>query len=214
MYKSKYYLKKEINILMLRLYDIKKAFQLFKELSSKDNYELFCKKFPYIMHIILQSLKEKSLIELSKIICDEDKKSISINDILKIYNTNKEFFKEKNYYYVKEWGTNKRKRIYTDNGDIKNKIEKLENDLKQYNNIKTFLKKYRNKKLAHNDKKYGFDKRNKYSKEKVTYYDVDRFIDILIEDVNNISSCIFGVTYVFTYDEIDEVNYIKDLLKK
>ena len=68
--------------------------------------------------------------------------------------------------------------------------------------------------MAHNDKKYGFDKRNKYSKEKVTYYDVDRFIDILIEDVNNISSCIFGVTYVFTYDEIDEVNYIKDLLKK
>ena len=82
MYKSKYYLKKEINILMLRLYDIKKAFQLFKELSSKDNYELFCKKFPYIMHIILQSLKEKSLIELSKIICDEDKKSISIKLLL------------------------------------------------------------------------------------------------------------------------------------
>lgn len=213
MYKSKYYLKKEINILMLRLYDIKKAFQLFKELSSKDSYELFCKKFPYIMHIILQSLKEKSLIELSKIICDEDKKSISVNDILKIYHTNKELFKEKNYYYVKEWGTNKRKRIYTNNGDIKNKIDNLENDLKQYNNIKTFLKKYRNKKLAHNDKKYGFDKRNKYSKEKVFYDDVDRFIDILIEDVNNISSCIFGVTYVFTYDEIDEVNYIKELLK-
>lgn len=159
MYKSKYYLKKEINILMYRLYDIKKSFQLFKLISSKENHEVFCKNFPYMMHTILQALKEKSLIELSKIICDDDKKSISINDILKMYDTNKDFFKERKYYYVKEWDTGKRKRIYFDKNDIKNNIEILKSDLNQNNNIKIFLKKYRNKKLAHNDKKYGFDKR-------------------------------------------------------
>lgn len=74
-----------------------------------------------------------------------------------MYNTNKDFLKEKKYYYVKEWGTNKRKRIYFNNNDINIKIAKLKNDLNQNNNIKVFLKQYRNKKLAHNDKKYGFE---------------------------------------------------------
>lgn len=58
---------------------------------------------------------------------------------------------------MKEWGTNKRKRIYFNNNDINIKIAKLKNDLNQNNNIKVFLKQYRNKKLAHNDKKYGFE---------------------------------------------------------
>lgn len=77
-YNSKYYLKKEIDIIMTDLYEINKAFELFKDISSGENYKYICKSIPHSIKIILDCLLEKVLLGLAKLLCDKFKNSITI----------------------------------------------------------------------------------------------------------------------------------------
>ena len=55
-YKSRYYLKKEFEVIMNNLWQIDKRYKLYKCLKSGVCYEVICLKIPYIMRVILDSL--------------------------------------------------------------------------------------------------------------------------------------------------------------
>lgn len=212
-YKSKYYLKKEIDIIMICLHKINRSFKLFKELSSGDNYKYICSSIPHSMEIILDTLFESVLLELSKLLCDKDKKSITILDIISLYKTDKQYFKEKKYYYAIDINTGQKVRRNFNNVDVQKNINKLENDIKNNQMVIKYLGKRRNKSLAHNDKKFQY-KKMKYSNKKILYSDIESLIRVLIEDINMISSNIFGVTYAFINNEKEEIEYLCNLIKQ
>lgn len=216
-YSSKYHIEKEIDIIMNRLNIAKQNLQLFKELKSEKNVNTICSQFPHTFSIILNSLQEKALLELTKLVVDFEKidtTSITIYDLYNHYQKNKDIFKVKKYYMVKDIDTEKRHRFYFDTKDIDISMKKLMYDLQANIKISKYLKRRRHKSIAHNDKKLSFDTKNKYSKDKITYQELGNFINLLIEDVNEISSCIFGKQYAFIYSEIDEINYLRDVLIK
>lgn len=95
-YSSKYHIEKEIDIIMNRLNIAKQNLQLFKELKSEKNVNTICSQFSYMFTIILNSLQEKSLLELAKLVVDYDNDSITINDLYNHYKKNKEIFRQKN----------------------------------------------------------------------------------------------------------------------
>lgn len=212
-YKSKYYLKKEINIIMMNLYEINSAFKLFKDISSRENYEYICNSIPYCMKIILNALFEKVLMGLSKLLCDKDNNSITVLDIIELYKTNKEYFKEKKYYYITNIDTGKKIRKKFDNKNVQNDINKLEQDIRDNKCVIQYLSKRRNKSLAHNDKKYQYDRKNKYSNKKILYSDIENLIDILIKDINRISMNIFGISYAIQNNEKNEIEYLCEIIK-
>ena len=213
-YKSKYYLKKEIDIIMKNLYEINCAFGLFKDLSSGKNHEYICKSIPYSMKIILDTLFEKVLLELSKLLCDDDKKSITILDIVKLYKTDKQYFKEKKYYYAIDINTGKKIRRNFDVKNVQKDIDQLQYDIKNNKDVIEYLRKCRNKSLAHNDKKFQYDRKNKYSNKKILYSDIESLIKILIKDINAISMDVFGITYAFTNNEKEEIEYICNFIQE
>ncbi len=63
-------------------------------------------------------------------------------------------------------------------------------------------------------KKMFFDTKIKYYNKIITYQNIDDFINLLIEDVNDISYCLFGTQYTFIYKEFDEVNIIKKIFEE
>lgn len=94
-YSSRYHIEKEIDIIMNRLNITKQNFQLFKHLKLEENIEYICEQFPYMFSIILNSLEERALLELAKLVVDFDNDSITLNDIYSKYCFNKKVFKEK-----------------------------------------------------------------------------------------------------------------------
>ena len=216
-YTSKYHIEKEIDVIMDMLYIVKQNWLLFKELKSKENIEAICSQFPHMFKIILNALQEKALLELAKLVVDLNKvetNSVTINDLYNHYQKNKKVFKVKKYFMVRDVDTGKRHRFYFDIRNIDASMKQLKDDLKASEKIINYLKKRRNKSLAHNDKKMSFDSRIKYSKGKITGPELEEFIDKLIKDINEISSCVFGKHYAFCYTEIEELNYIRDIFKK
>lgn len=213
-YKSKYYLKKEIDIIMNNLYEINRAFELFKNISSSDNHKYICKTIPFCTKVILEALFEKVLLGLAKLLCDKDNKSITVLDIIDLYNTNKEYFKEKKYYYATDINTGKKIRRKFDNKNVKNDINQLQKDINNNKYVIEYLTKRRNKSLAHNDKKYQYDRRKRYSNKKILYKDLEELISILTKDINMISMDVFGVTYAFTNNEKEEIEYLCNLIKE
>lgn len=213
-YRSKYYLKKEFETLITGLYEIKKNYQLFKVISSGDNHKILCENFPHTFSIILKALLDKTIVGIFKYVYDKDSKSITVTDILKIYVEDSLLFKEKNYYYATDIVTGKRVRRTFDKRDAQNCIDVLKKDLAKYKNIETFMKTYRNKFVAHCDKKYNFDSKIKVGKAKVKYDEIEAFIDLIITDVNNLYNCVFGITYACHYEELKEMKDIAELIQK
>lgn len=212
MYSSKYHIEKEIDIIIKRLYIAKQNLQLIALLTSEKNESIFYNHLPHTLNIILKSLQEKALLELSKLVVDFKDNCITINDLYNHYQNNRDTFKVKKYYIVKEYGSEKRHRFYFDTKDIDISMQKLKHDLLVNIKICKYLKRRRNKSLAHNDKKLSFDTKNKYTKDKITYKELEDFINLLINDVNEISYCIFGKQYALIYPEIEEINYLRDIL--
>ncbi len=155
-FSSKYHIEKEIDIIMNKLNIIKQNFQLFKLLKSEDNIEYICKQFPCTFSIILDSLEERALLELTKLVGDHNNNCITLNDIRTKYQFSKNIFKEKKYYYVKDASNGKRHRMHFDYRNIDTSMKKLNNDLEANKKLVEYLKNRRNKSFAHNDKKNVF----------------------------------------------------------
>ena len=56
-YSSKYHLKKEMEIIIEKLYDIKRTFQLYQRLLSEDSHATLFKNFPYMFSIIIKAME-------------------------------------------------------------------------------------------------------------------------------------------------------------
>lgn len=215
-YSSKYHLKKELEIIIEELYSIKRTYQLYKKILSKENSEIIVNNFPYMFSIMIKAMEEKVILGLYKTVYDKDKddKNICISDIIEIYNKNKTYFTEKKYYYIKHIDSNKKIRRYLNPKEIKDCFNQIDKDLKSIKGLKEFLRNFRRKKLAHLDKRYTFNTNIKYYKGKITLYDIEKFIDSMIEDMNNIYNSLFGSSYAFLYNELDELNALNKILNK
>ena len=215
-YSSKYHLKKELEIIIEELYSIKRTYQLYKKLLSKENSEIIVNNFPYMFSIMIKAMEEKVILGLYKTVYDKDKddKNICISDIIEIYNKNKTYFTEKKYYYIKHIDSNKKIRRYLNPKEIKDCFNQIDKDLKSIKGLKEFLRNFRRKNLAHLDKRYTFNTNIKYYKGKITLYDIEKFIDSMIEDVNNIYNSLFGSSYVVLYNELDELKALNKILNK
>lgn len=213
-YSSKYHLKKEIEIIIEKLYDLKRTFQLYRNLRSEGNKQIICDNFPHMFSIIIQSMEEKVLLGLYKVVFDKDKndRNICITDIIESYNNCKKNFTEKKYYYIKDINSSKRIRRYLNPIEIELCINKIKNDLFNVKGLKEFLRNYRSKRLAHLDKKYSFNSKIRYSKESITYEKIEKFIDLLIDDMNSLYNSIFGISYAFLYNELDELEYLNKII--
>lgn len=213
-FKTKYYLKKELEIILTGLFEVKRNYQLLKMISTGENHKVLCENFPHFFSVILKALLDKTIIGIYKNIYDNDSKSNTVKDILKTYNNDGYLFKEKNYYYAKDIEIGKRVRINFDKRDVKRSIKIIDNDLIKYKNIETFTRTYRNKFIAHSDKRYNFDSKIKVGKTKVKYEEIEKFIDLIIADVNILYNCVFGITYACHYEELSEIEYMSELIKK
>ena len=215
-YSSKYHLKKELEIIIEELYSIKRTYQLYKELLSKENSEIIVNNFPYMFSIMIKAMEEKVILGLYKTVYDKDKddKNICISDIIEIYNKNKTYFTEKKYYYIKHIDSNKKIRRYLNPKEIKDCFDQIDKDLKSIKGLKEFLRNFRRKNLAHLDKRYTFNTNIKYYKGKITLYNIEKFIDSMIEDMNDIYNSLFGSSYAFLYNELDDLKALNKILNK
>ena len=99
-YSSKYHLKKEFEIILNKMYIINLDFELYKNLKSGEIKKYITDYIPYTSQIILNSLFNNIILELSKIIIDNSDykgyENICIKNLLKKYEDN-------NYYFTNDY---------------------------------------------------------------------------------------------------------------
>ena len=195
-YNSKHYLKKEFSFILNKLYIIKQDYELLKLLTSNEEKEYITDNIPHTSKIILYALFNNIILELSKITVDspdyKGMENINIKNFLKKYDENKELYKEKKYYYATEINTNKKHRIKLENNSCDEIIKEYREIEKNNKHLIEYLKTRRNKTIAHNDKKFGFDSKNKYSKKVPTYQQLEKFINDIYDVTNKLNKSVFG----------------------
>lgn len=212
-YCSKYYIRKEIEHIAYKICIINYEFNLFKELTTGENKKYICDRFPETFSHTIDALFLKLLIELAKLF-DNDDDSICIPAFLNKYKKHKNIYNEKEYIYIKKINSNKKHRFYLQPKRINACINELEKDIKNNESIIKYLKTRRNKSLVHNDKKFEFNRNKKFSKSPITYEQLEKFIEILFNDINQIYMSLFGTQVKYLNDYISEIKYLKDLIKK
>ena len=117
---------KEINLIMFKLYNLKQLFFILKKIQFIDGYRNIIKKLPKISNVILNSLLEKIVIELSGLVVDHNEDDLSIMSFIIKYHQYESDYKEKRYIYIYDINTNKKHRVYINTNSIKNDINELE----------------------------------------------------------------------------------------
>jgi hypothetical protein len=211
---SKYYLHKEINLIMFKLYNLKQLFFILKKIQFVDGYKNIIKKLPKISNVILNSLLEKIVIELSGLVVDHNEDDLSIMSFIIKYHQYESDYKEKRYIYIYDINTNKKHRVYINTNSIKDDINELEQYIQNNEYIKKYIKKLRDKQIAHNDRRMSFNKNYRYDdlKTKVTYEELEQYIDNLFFYMNRIYSTLFKIKFAY-YNELDsELKYLDSIL--
>lgn len=212
---SKYYIHKEIELIMFKLNHIKQLYFIYKKIKFKDGYENIYKELPRLTNIILRSIFDRIILELSGLIVDFNDEDLSICSFISKFHEYESDYKEKKYVYVKEIDTGKKHRLYIDTNSIKDDINELETYINNNKHIRQYIKKLRDKTIAHNDKTMSFNKNYKYEelKAKITYEELEKYIDTLYSCMNTIYSTLFKIQFAY-YDELDsELNYLDSILK-
>ena len=150
-------------------------------------------------------------------VVDKDKEDLSIRSFIKKYEANKSIFKEQKYIYITEIDSSKKHRYYINTNAIEKDIDELKYFLVKNDYMMKFLKKIRNKKIAHNDLKMNFN--SKYIpielKQRITYDEISSYIDGLFNRTNKIYFTLFKTQYVnFNQTVYNELNYLNDVLDK
>ena len=211
---SKYYLHKEIKLIMFKLYNLKQLFFILKKIQFVDGYKNIIKKLPKISNVILNSLLEKIVIELSGLVVDHNEDDLSIMSFIIKYHQYESDYKEKRYIYIYDINTNKKHRVYINTNSIKDDINELEQYIQNNEYIKKYIKKLRDKQIAHNDRRMSFNKNYRYDdlKTKVTYEELEQYIDNLFFYMNRIYSTLFKIKFAY-YNELDsELKYLDSIL--
>ena len=205
---------KEINLIMFKLYNLKQLFFILKKIQFVDGYKNIIKKLPKISNVILNSLLEKIVIELSGLVVDHNEDDLSIMSFIIKYHQYESDYKEKRYIYIYDINTNKKHRVYINTNSIKNDINELEQYIQNNEYIKKYIKKLRDKQIAHNDRRMSFNKNYRYDdlKTKVTYEELEQYIDNLFFYMNRIYSTLFKIKFAY-YNELDsELKYLDSIL--
>ena len=213
---SKYNIKKEMDLIVKKIYHIKQTFNVFQKIRLEEEYKSISDRLPYTSSVILSALFNEVILGLSKLIVDGDNQNLCIYAFLKKYRNNKNDFKEQKYINLKDREIDKRSRLYLESGEIEKDIEDLENFLKNNKHIKDYISKLRSKDIAHNDRKMNFNKNYKPEelKIKVTYEDIEMLIDNLFKHMNNIYCTLFKTSFAFYDDITPELKYLNNILKK
>lgn len=205
---------KEINLIVFKLYNLKQLFFILKKIQFIDGYKNIIKKLPKISNVILNSLLEKIVIELSGLVVDHNEDDLSIMSFIIKYHQYESDYKEKRYIYIYDINTNKKHRVYINTNSIKNDINELEQYIQNNEYIKKYIKKLRDKQIAHNDRRMSFNKNYRYDdlKTKVTYEELEQYIDNLFFYMNRIYSTLFKIKFAY-YNELDsELKYLDSIL--
>ena len=187
---------------------------MLKKIQFIDGYKNIIKKLPKISNVILNSLLEKIVIELSGLVVDHNEDDLSIMSFIIKYHQYESDYKEKRYIYIYDINTNKKHRVYINTNSIKNDINELEQYIQNNEYIKKYIKKLRDKQIAHNDRRMSFNKNYRYDdlKTKVTYEELEQYIDNLFFYMNRIYSTLFKIKFAF-YNELDsELKYLDSIL--
>ena len=204
--KSRYYIKKEIDLIIMKINVLKQYYFIFTKLYFVDGYCNIKKTIPHTMTYIKTALIEKVIIELYKIVVDQDDNVVSIYNFLKGFHKHRNDFREQKYIIIKKIDSNKKARLYIDTDKIEKNIEELELFLNNNKKIINYINKDRSKVIAHNDKKMNFNKKYKPNELKVvvTYLELSNFIDELFKKMNNI--------YCTLYKTDSELKYLNEIL--
>lgn len=216
-FNSKYYLGKEIDYLLNKIYRIKASFELFKDLKLGEEKKYITDNIPFFSQLVLSALSQNVFLELSKIIVDtpdfRGDENICVANLIDKYNNNNCIFKLKKYYYVTSIDDNKKHRVNLSNQNIDIIIKNLSKKIDKKNKIYKYLKNNRHKELAHNDKAFGFKTRKKFIKEIVTYKEIEDYINELYNDLNELNKSLFSTTTVFIYEYKDELKWLTEIIK-
>jgi len=210
-YSSPHYIKKEIKLLLYKLFTLKRNIDLFLTIIEKKDGNYLLKYLPNISTVVLDSLNNRIILELFKLIVDSDKNDLSVQSLLNKYSKHKTIFKNKKYVYIFDKKTGMRKRFYINTTRIEDCFNKLKYDLDNCNvSIKT-LSVYRNKLIAHNDKSYNYDNRLIYDEEVILYEDISKTVKLLISDLNDIHLSIIGNKIEIEYHEKEEFELLSNV---
>lgn len=193
-------LKKEIEKYLKYYYEIKKEFDLYKHIKKKVlTYPNETKQISFFLQAVLNSLLKSSLLDISKILDNRNDKNIY--RLLEVCNQNiKLFCEEENS--IKE----KNEKIKT----IKLLKEKVDN---KQDLIKKIIK-YRDKSLAHTDKKYFGDVSKLFKEYKTTYEEIEGILELIVNSLNELLYSLSNTTYVFNNEYRDDYTYILECIKK
>ena len=213
-YKTSDFFKKELEIIVFNLYKVKNNYDIFLNISSGENYYYFCDRFSHLSNAILNSLFDSTIISIYKTIADYNKifqNTLSLEDIKRIYNSNKKITKEKKTYEIK----NGKEKIELDLNPTKipKCFSKIVLDQKKYLNVSNFIKYYRNKQVAHLDKETYFEKDMKISNLNVKYSELEEYINIMYEDTRELYRSITGSSLMYNNDSLEDLNYISKIIK-
>lgn len=213
---SKYYIHKEIEIILTKIIHIKNMFSIYKKIRYTNGYEYIYKSFPKTMNIMLQSLIDRIILELTCLIVDYKDSDLCINGFITKFHQYEKDYKEKKYIYIKDIDSGKKHRIYINTNDIKKDISELENYLDRAEYIKEYLKKYRDKTISHNDKKINFKPKYKYKEMKVlvTNDNLEEYIEKLFSYMNNIYSTLFKTQFIYIEEFDGELEHLNRILEE
>ena len=212
--KSRYYIKKEIDLIIMKINILKQYYFIFRKLYFVDGYCNINKTIPHTMTYINTALIEKVIIELYKILSDQHDNVISIHNFLEEFHKHRNDFREQKYIIIKQIDSNKKERLYIDTDKIEKNIEELESFLNNNKKIINYINKDRNKVIAHNDKKMNFNKKYKPKELKVvvTYLELCNFIDELFKKMNNIYCTLYKIQYADLEETDCELKYLNKIL--
>ena len=212
---SKYYINKEVKLILERILHIKQLYTILKNIKPNKDYPYIHVKLSYTMGLIESALVEKIAIELYSIALDKNKKDLCIPSLIRKYEEHKDKFKPKKCIYIEEVDTNKKHRFdIKDTNTLENEFNNLKSLLETNTKITNFLKTYRDKQLAHNDKKLYFHKNNIYPELRVqiTFVELESFINSLFKHINNIYFMLTAIQYSDNELGLEEIKYLNTLL--
>ncbi len=211
---SKYYIHKEIELIMHKIFYIKQLYFIYRKTKFTDGYVNICEKLPGTFYVLLPTIFDRIVLELSCLVDDRGPDDLSICNFIEKYHKNTNAFKEKRYVYINV-NSNRKRRLYIDTNSIKDDIDNLEKCIKSNVKINKYLRTLRNKAIAHNDWKINFKKNYKYQELKVhiSYDDLEQYINDLYKFMNNIYSTLFKIQFAFLNDIESELDYLNFILQ-
>lgn len=211
---SKYYIHKEIELIIIKLFNIKQMYYVYKKIKFKNGYNEIYNNLPSLSNMILSVLLDKIILELSGLVVDHDDEDLCILGFIYKYNEYKNDYHEMKYIYIKEIDTGKKHRLYLNTDSISDVMSDLEKYIKQNEKIIKYIKKSRDKLIAHNDKKIHFNKNFKYDdmKKTITYDEFNSFIEDLYKKMNNIYCTLFKTQFAYSDNFDSEMKYLNNLL--